>query len=236
MHWEVLIIPLIAVAVWLLGTIFRGAEEERQRNRARRPGEGARPPRRPVTDLDRFLEEARRRREAVESAPKKPNPFEEARPSLPFGSPPSGGSSPVRVAPPVQRAREQQPARPPEPRPREAGTYSAPPPVRRPATPPAPPPLRGPVPLPSPAGARTVPEPEPPVPVRVVSEALVEARIDLASQGLPPAPPPPGLLPTRGPSPVLAQVAALLRTPQSAGVAFVLREILDKPLCQRGRR
>ena len=40
----------------------------------------------------------------------------------------------------------------------------------------------------------------------------------------------------RGPSPVLAQVAALLRTPQSAGVAFVLREILDKPLCQRGRR
>ena len=62
MHWEILIIPLIALGVWILGTVFKG-EEERARGQGRRPGPGEGRPRRPVTDLDRFLEEARRRRE-----------------------------------------------------------------------------------------------------------------------------------------------------------------------------
>ncbi len=67
MHWEILIIPLIALGVWLLGTLFKNENEVAKRG-PRRPGSPAgRPPgRRPVTDLDRFLEEARRRREAEE--------------------------------------------------------------------------------------------------------------------------------------------------------------------------
>src|SRR5437763_6378305 len=68
MHWEIFLIPLIAMGVWLLGTIFRNAEEERARMARRLPGDGGLrvPQRRPVTDLDRFLEEARKRREAAE--------------------------------------------------------------------------------------------------------------------------------------------------------------------------
>src|SRR5437763_9895573 len=63
---EVLIIPLIALAVWVLQYLFRGPDENKPPNRARsgqaRPGN--RPPqRRPVTDLDRYLEETRRRRQ-----------------------------------------------------------------------------------------------------------------------------------------------------------------------------
>jgi hypothetical protein len=34
--------------------------------------------------------------------------------------------------------------------------------------------------------------------------------------------------------PHLAQVAQMLRSPQGAAAAVVLREILDKPLCRRG--
>src|SRR5436309_830911 len=76
MHWEIFLIPLIAMGVWLLGTIFRNAEEERARMARRPPGEGGLrvPQRRPVTDLDRFLEEARRRREVVEQRPSPPPP------------------------------------------------------------------------------------------------------------------------------------------------------------------
>src|SRR5438128_10272541 len=63
---EILIIPLIALAVWVLQYIFRGPDENKPPNRAR-PGQarpGNRPPqRRPVTDLDRYLEETRRRRQ-----------------------------------------------------------------------------------------------------------------------------------------------------------------------------
>ena len=36
-------------------------------------------------------------------------------------------------------------------------------------------------------------------------------------------------------TPVLTQVAALLRSPQAAGAAIVLREILDQPRCRRRR-
>src|SRR5205814_7245300 len=69
---EILIIPLIALAVWVLQYIFRGPDENKPPNRTR-PGQarpGTRPPqRRPVTDLDRYLEETRRRRQQEENRP-----------------------------------------------------------------------------------------------------------------------------------------------------------------------
>jgi hypothetical protein len=37
------------------------------------------------------------------------------------------------------------------------------------------------------------------------------------------------------PSPVLRQVAQILRSPRSAAAAIVLREIFDAPMCQRRR-
>ena len=78
MHWEILIVPLIALGVWILGTLFKG-EDAKVKKGGRLPNNasGRAPSRRPVTDLERFLEDARRRRE-VEEAPKPPPP----RPSI----------------------------------------------------------------------------------------------------------------------------------------------------------
>src|SRR6516165_10363234 len=73
MHWEILIIPLIALGVWIIGTLFKSEDEKTKKGIRSRNNLPARAPgRRPVTtDLDRFLEEARRRRES-EERPKPP--------------------------------------------------------------------------------------------------------------------------------------------------------------------
>ena len=65
--WKLLLIPVIAMIVAVLASIFRGAEEMRRRNN-QRPGSGSAPRREgPVGDsngLDQFLEEIRRRQAA----------------------------------------------------------------------------------------------------------------------------------------------------------------------------
>ncbi len=72
MHWEILIIPLIALGVWIIGTLFKSEDDKTKKDIRSRDGFPARAPgRRAVTDLDRFLEETRRRREA-EERPKPP--------------------------------------------------------------------------------------------------------------------------------------------------------------------
>jgi hypothetical protein len=60
MGWEILVIPIVVVAVWIISTVIRGADESRKANppRRKRPEQ--------ATDLDRFLREVRRRREAAE--------------------------------------------------------------------------------------------------------------------------------------------------------------------------
>src|SRR5262245_9342308 len=65
MDWQILIIPLIAAGVWVLGTVFGKTAEPPVRRPTRIPGEGGRPTTQTSTDLDRFLEEAKRRREAA---------------------------------------------------------------------------------------------------------------------------------------------------------------------------
>ena len=66
-RWEVILVPLIAMIVAVLASIFRGAEEAKRRNNQRR-GAGSEPRReRPRTDsngIDQFLEEIRRRQAA----------------------------------------------------------------------------------------------------------------------------------------------------------------------------
>jgi hypothetical protein len=75
MHWEILIIPLIALGVWIIGTLFKSEDDKTKKGIRSRDGFPARAPgRRPVTDLDRFLEEARRRREAEERPTPRPVP------------------------------------------------------------------------------------------------------------------------------------------------------------------
>jgi hypothetical protein len=75
MHWEVLVIPLIALGVWIIGTLFKSEEDKTKKPVGRRGnGPGRAPGRRVVTDLDRFLEEARRRREPEERRKAPPTP------------------------------------------------------------------------------------------------------------------------------------------------------------------
>jgi hypothetical protein len=187
-HWEILIIPLIALGVWILGTLFKTGEDEKLKKGVRRPGNlpGRGPSRRPVTDLDRFLEEARRRREA------------EARPK------------PPPVPPPVRAPVARPPLRERPTRPREAPPRVAAPVIRTTEVP----------------VVRPVEQPplvEPVLPVASIREAT--------------PPPPPAPIETRPaqPSPILQHVRSLLSKPQTAGTAFVLREIFDRPLCLRRR-
>jgi hypothetical protein len=190
MQWEILIIPLIALGVWILGTLFKTGEDEQTKKGGRKPGgpSGRGPSRRPVTDLDRFLDDARRRRETEERRGK---------PALPPPPP-----QPVIVRAPLSE-------RPP--RPREAPPRSKPP-VRREEVPVA-------IPI-----ARIVAEPALPEAV------LVEPRGHLSAE--PPVIAPKSTRDTRI-SPIVQQVRALLSKPQTAGAAFVLREILDRPRCMR---
>lgn len=108
MHWEILIIPLIALGVWIVSTLFKGGEDERFKKLGRRPGGGTgrTPPRRPVTDLDRFLEEARQRREAEEQRQTPPSP-----PAPPPARPPMA-RTPLREPPAQPRASAPRPTPP----------------------------------------------------------------------------------------------------------------------------
>src|SRR5262245_43473698 len=108
--WELLLIILVPLGVWFLSTVFKG-EDDRPGNR---PPREAKPQqqRRPVSDLDRFLEEARRRREAAEQ--RRPQP--EARPE----------PRPEARPEPRPAPREQRPIRPNFPQ-RRRPAESAPP-------------------------------------------------------------------------------------------------------------
>ena len=57
--WQVWIIPLIGVAVWIIGHLLSNKEQEQRKNQARRqPGDRENPQagqQPPLTDLDRFL-------------------------------------------------------------------------------------------------------------------------------------------------------------------------------------
>jgi len=66
--WEWLIIPIIAVGVWIVSTLLRSAEEAK--------GPGKKPEK--VTDLDRFLREVRRRKDGGEREPAPPRRVERA--------------------------------------------------------------------------------------------------------------------------------------------------------------
>jgi hypothetical protein len=182
MDWPVLVIALIPVAVWILATIFRGVEEAKEKGRPPRPrGDGAqvKVPRRPAGELDRFLDEARRRRE--------PSPKRRAEPTV---------TGPLEL--------ERVPVEKPAPRPPVV--------VRR--EPPKPRKAEAPVPVP------VAP------PVVVVAPPLPE----------PPLPPPPQLrpaVPPRPASPLVARLGGMLRDRDSLALAFVLREVFDRPVSQR---
>jgi hypothetical protein len=101
--WELLFIPLIAMIVAVLASVFRGAEEVRRRNNQRRAGgpESGRERQRPDSGgIDQFLEEIRRRQAARQDSARTSQremrtPREE----------PSPVPTPVEAPPPPRRRR-----------------------------------------------------------------------------------------------------------------------------------
>lgn len=68
-QWEVWLVPLIAMAVWILGSLLRGGAEERKRGSPRADAGDRlqrRPQQRSQSDLERFLEDVHRRRQGTE--------------------------------------------------------------------------------------------------------------------------------------------------------------------------
>lgn len=117
MDWLKLLIPLIAVAVWILSNMAKNKDMPRrlQPPPLPPPDENDARPRRSANEVDRFLEEVRRRRAEAEGRPAPPR--EPVKPT-----PPSRQSVPERrratppVAPPPPR---RAPAPPPMPAPAE---------------------------------------------------------------------------------------------------------------------
>jgi hypothetical protein len=187
MHWEVLVVLVIALGVWIVSTLFKTDDTPKGPPPRRPPPEGARYPGSPrpqVTDLNQFLADARRRREEGEGR-----------------RPPAAAQSPPRPAPrPASQPARSRPGGAAQSRPR-------------------------PKPSPVPVPVEVLPDPEPAaLAVPVTAEGTAPMR---------PVVPPPPPTAKREPSPIIKQVLGLLRAPQSAGTAFVLREILDAPLSRR---
>jgi hypothetical protein len=158
MNWAVWLILLIPVAVSILSLLFKSKEEPKRDGRLRppptaRPGGPTRPGRRPVSDIDQFLEEInRRRREAAErrrptepTAAPTPPPIVE-RPAPPPPIPQREPLRPVPVPPPrlPRRPERERPLptrireRPLQPEPVLVAEPVPPPPPPAPPAPPAP--------------------------------------------------------------------------------------------------
>src|SRR5262245_61821723 len=116
MDWIKLAIPLIAVAVWILSNLAKNREEPRRQRTAPPPrpedGEGPRRRRTPA-EVDQFLEEVRRRREAAEAKVKKleerpvPIPLSEKVPAesrFPRAKPVQPVPTPPPLRPEIRRA------------------------------------------------------------------------------------------------------------------------------------
>src|SRR5262249_37982670 len=102
MQWEIWLVPLIAIAVWILGSLMRGGMEERQRKSGRSEG-GRQSPQRSGSDLELFLQEVHRRRQTGEPR-QEPRPEEPPKPKpIPPRRPPRPAPPPVAKRPPPRR-------------------------------------------------------------------------------------------------------------------------------------
>ena len=221
MGFEIFIIPLIALVVWILQYIFRGPEEKKAPGRpgtrtgSTRPTAN-RPARRQTTDLDRYLEETRKRRQAED---RKPVVVAEV----------------VQEKTAAERAEEMErerrkaampPKPPPPPRPQrqpQRVPTGMPEPPRRPLSPPPPVPSARPV-----VVVESVP-----VPVVVpVEEGRASGRTE-----------PIAALDSRrreerqiAAAPMQMELARLLKSKNGMAAVFVLQEVFGQPISRRPHR
>jgi hypothetical protein len=132
MDWVQWLIPLVALAVYILSNLAKGQEESRT-NRLPRPprsdeavetAELAEPPRqrRSQEEIDRFLEEVRRRKKTIEPPQNKPLSRPTTAPSQ---------ERPRPVPPPLPKVKLPPPPLPERPRPGDAPRPATKPPSRK---------------------------------------------------------------------------------------------------------
>jgi hypothetical protein len=221
--WLTWLIPLIAIAVWILSQLAGNQQQ------TKRPSPRPFPPRDPEQDprsrapgdLEEFLESMKRRKEAEEQTAAERERAERER-----------AAADRAVAQPVLIAEEVVPPRaspPPLPRPVEQRRKSVPvgnkkPPRRtEPVIVIEPPPVVRTVPMPMPAAAPAV--------------TLATLPAVPAVPATPPAIHRPEALPAKTSLPPVARmVRDLLKSRQTLAAAILLREVLDPPLCKRRGR
>jgi hypothetical protein len=131
MDWVQWLIPLVALAVWILSNLARNREDEPRRARPPQVRGDEQPREKKPEEVDRFLDEVRRRRETADARKRKVD-------------------EPRRVLP--RREEQRKPLQPPASRP-EAPRRPAPPPLP-PSPPPKPVVVKEPPPLPRPAAGK----------------------------------------------------------------------------------
>src|SRR5262245_7228541 len=206
MDWIKWLIPLIALAVWVLSNLARNREEPRRPTRSSPPAGGSGDPpstprRRSSAEIDEFLQEVRRRREVNEQRKVKKAPA------------------------------NQEPRRPVE-APRARPSLSIPEPVMPPAPPPPPPPV---VPVPAISLPR-IPTASTLAKEEIVVARVVSEPVKPAQRTVQPAPTVTVTARRIGPPATPKQILQMLRNPQALARAIVLREIFEPPLSRRPPR
>ena len=216
MKWEFFFLALIPLVVWILSTIFARAEADK--DKPRRQGDGAAPPRRPASEIDRFLEEARRRRDKARERPASAAEREPER------------KMPAAVLPP---------ANPPPPPPRPEPRKREPQPTgemrkREPA------PSTSARALNDPLLGRIEDRPSFANPASAQAKPMMALPTNMETPALPTLPTPTMDTPAtssdqnrRDASPLRAALSTMLRDRTALRTAFILHEILDEPLCKR---
>jgi hypothetical protein len=205
MDFGILIIPLIAMAIWILQYIFKAPEDNKQQAKPRGgggPRTAVNKPRRQVSDLDRFLEETRKKKQQEES---RPVVVAEVVPDKP---PADRGES-------VERERKAAAARAkPQPPPRPTRQERK----QRPLQPV--PELRRPM-----VGA----------PIRGTSAPIIAEVVPITVTPVPdPLRPQAAPTTTKNSSPpILVELVKMLHNPRGAAMAMILREIFDTPVSRR---
>jgi hypothetical protein len=226
MEWVAWLVPLVALVVWILANLFSVRDNNPLAGQQKPPAPREQPrvekAREPRTDLDRFIEETRRRREQQvqhrapsRQVPDVPVQQKAAAPVMPAVRPAAARTGQRPAPPPLPRV-QPVPAIPPAP----ATTLER---VRPADLPPLPVPAT--VPLVDPARDVSYAERVSKGLAAPITEQTMPAAYAQRPQG------------SRRGGVVTRQVVEMLRDPNSARVAFLLREILDRPVSARhGRR
>lgn len=223
MDWVKWIIPLIVIALYILGHLASMQREQPRRPMARPPqpppDPDERAKRRPASsDLESFLDEMRQRKR-LEEEQVEPVLVEESSRPLPRHEPRRGDERSKSRAVGSKLPQSKPPQTKPPQRRTEPVVVVQPMPAS-----PAPPPLAARSTTPTITIKAATPMAPPPPPARPAAPQAAPQRLDAPTVTATPV------------SPLAGVVVDLLKSRQSLAAAFLLREILDRPLSQRRRR